>query len=206
MHQASHHHVLHVVVTAGIGALVCVLISFAFPFEWSATARLLVVQRTSATLDPYTALRSTELIGEGLSSLVTTSTFFDAVLASNSGVDASMFSLDERQRRKQWNRMISARMEQGTGFMRVTAWNTNRDQSEAIVRAIATVLGTEASTLAGRDVFVRLVDAPLVSRFPTRPNIPLIALAGAVVGAGVGGGISFAATRRTRRVHEVLAR
>jgi len=155
------------------------------PLKYSATVRLLITQRASFTLDPYTAVRSTELIGQNLAQLVQTSSFLDRVLLTGYGVNQQYFALPERDRRKLWTKTIEAAQGRGTGLLEITAYHPNTEEAKKIATATAFILSTQGSEYIGRDINVRLVDPPLVSRYPVKPNLPLDILTGAFVGAVV---------------------
>lgn len=141
------------------------------PLSYRATLRLLITQRAAFTLDPYTAIRSTELIGDNLAHIVQTSTFFEKSLTSGYNIDTSYFTKDEIKRRHQWERTADANMVRGTGILEVNVYHPNRDQAVQIASAVAFLLSREGGDYVGRDIQIRLVDAPLTSRFPVRPNI-----------------------------------
>ena len=63
MQPVNYFHVIgrewkKVLGTAVLVALLATLFSFARPLEYSASLRLLVIQRSALGLDPYTAIRS----------------------------------------------------------------------------------------------------------------------------------------------------
>ncbi|MEK7516086.1 MAG: hypothetical protein AAB562_00655, partial [Patescibacteria group bacterium] len=62
-------------------------------------------------------------------------------------------------------------------------------QATQIVQAISYVLTTSGWEYIGGDLLIRLLDAPLASRFPTRPNFIANAVSGFMTGAALGAGI-----------------
>ncbi|MEK7607090.1 MAG: hypothetical protein AAB444_02770 [Patescibacteria group bacterium] len=170
-----------VAITILVG-LLCGGLTFLFPLKYSATARLLITQRAAFTLDPYTALRSVELIGDNLAQIVSTSSFFEKVLKSGYQIDETYFKADEVRRRKQWATSVDAGMVRGTGLLELKAYHENKDQAAQIAGAIVFILSREGSDYLGRDIGIRLVDAPIVSRFPVKPFLPVNIAAGLVLG------------------------
>lgn len=152
------------------------------PLSYRATLRLLITQRAAFTLDPYTAIRSTELIGDNLAQIVNTSSFFEKTLKAGYNIDESYFQKDELSRRKQWARAAQSGMVRGTGILAVNVYHPNKDQAVQIASAIAFLLAREGGDYVGRDIQIRLVDSPITSRFPVRPNI-----AGNMLGGFLGG-------------------
>lgn len=186
-------------ITLIVGLLVGGL-TFLFPLKYSATTRLLITQRAAFTLDPYTAVRSVELIGDNLAQIVGTSFFLDKVLSSGYAIDKAYFSSDEIQRRRQWSQMASAQMLRGTGILEIVIYHPDKDQTTQIANAVIFVLNREGSDYMGRDIGIRLVDAPILSRFPVKPSVPLNALAGLFFGFLLGH-LSGYVTHRKRKHH-----
>ncbi len=172
-----------IAVSAFLMALLAGGLSFVRPLEYSSSMRLLIIQKAGATLDPYTAIRSAETIADNLSQVIYTSDFFDKVMGAGFSIDKTYFNSNENKQRDQWSKMVTTEVTHQTGFLQITVYHTNKDQASEIGRAIAFVLTTQGNQyIGGRDLEVRLVDTPLQSRFPVRPNIPLNAFLGAIVG------------------------
>lgn len=188
-----------VVAVAVLAALLAVLFSFVRPLEYSSTLRLLIIQRSSLNLDPYTAIRSAERVSENLASVVYTTSFFDKVMAAGFNIDQTVFKKDEGRKRKQWNKMVATQIARGTGLLTVTAYHKDRSQAEQIAYAIGTVLQKEGWTyVGGGDLQVKIVDAPLTSRWPARPNLFGNGFGGLVLGLILGIGYVVYLERQTR--------
>lgn len=171
-----------IIILSLVVALLAGGITFLFPLQYSATARLLITQRAAFTLDPYTAIRSVELIGDNLAQIISTSSFYEKVIKSGYNIDENYFKKDETARRKQWSKMIEAGMQRGTGILEIKAYHTSSDQAAQIASAIVFVLNREGSDYMGRDIGIRLVDTPIVSQFPVKPFVPLNITAGFLLG------------------------
>lgn len=181
--QLLERHWKTIAVSAFVVMLVAAALSFVRPLEYSSTMRLLIIQKAGVSLDPYTAIRSAERIADNLSQVIYTSVFYDKVSAAGFDIDRSYFEPVENKRRQQWSDMVSTLVTHETGFLQISVYHKNKDQASEIARAIAFVLTTEGNQfIGGRDLEIRLVDTPLQSRFPVRPNIPLNAFLGAVIG------------------------
>ncbi len=177
-------------VFAVCGLLLGVALSFIRPLEYSSSIRLLITQE-SISSDAYSASRSAERVADDLAQIVYTTTFFDQVLQSRFGVNEAQFpSADAKpaKRRKIWNKMIGTSVARGTGLLSVSVYNHSPEQAKLISEAIAFVLTQQGwRYTSGGNISVRLVDNPLVSRYPVRPNIPANAFVGLVIGALAGG-------------------
>ena len=185
--------VLFGIVAAVFGAA----LSLIFPLRYSSTMRLLIIQKQLSQSDPYTAIKATEGIADNLGPIIYTTSFFEKVMAAKFNIDQSVFSADEIKKRRQWREMIATQVTRGSGMLVVTVYHVDRDQAEQIARAIAFVLTTEGwQYVGGGDLQIKLVDQPLQSRFPVRPNIPANAFMGFVLGIIAGSGYVLAAGRR----------
>jgi capsular polysaccharide biosynthesis protein len=176
--------------------LLFVGVSFIEPMQYSATVQLLVIEKVSPVVDPYTALKSAERIGANLASLIKTSTFFDKILHAGYNIDLSYFKSDENQKRKQWEKMVDAQTVPGTGFLSITVYHENRDQADQISQAIAYTLATKARDYVGSEIDVKVVDLPLISKFPVRPNLILRFFAGIFLGLILSGTLIIYRVRR----------
>lgn len=172
-------------------------LSLLFPLRYSATMRLLIIQKQLAQADPYTAMKASERISDNLGQIVYTTSFFGKVMDEKFNIDKSVFSTDEIKRRKEWSQMISTSVIRGTGMLQVAVYHTDQAQAKLISQAVANVLISEGWTyVGGGDLQVKLVDEPLLSRWPVKPNIPINAFMGLVLGILAGAGWSIADARR----------
>lgn len=185
-----------------VGAVLGLAGSLVQPLKYSSTVSLLIVPKNVSTVDPYTALRSIDRIADSLSQVVYTSTFFDKVMARTPAIDQSQFSADEIKKRKQWRRTIAVSVNRGTGLMKLTAYHVKSAQARNAVEAIADVLIAEGWQYVGGDLEIKLVDAPLESRFPVRPFIPGMIAGGAL--AGIFFGIVYVAWHSQNRAKHIF--
>jgi capsular polysaccharide biosynthesis protein len=184
---------------AFVSALFGAALSFLFPLQYSSTMRLNIIQKQLSQADPYTAIKASERISDNLSQIVYTTSFFDKVMAAQFNIDRSVFKTDDRKRRQQWSDMIGTTVVRGSGMLVVTVYHKDVEQATQIARAIAFVLTTDGSRyVGGGDLEVQLVDEPLQSRWPVKPNIPANAFAGFVLGMLAGAGqVAMGARKRS---------
>jgi capsular polysaccharide biosynthesis protein len=166
---------------------------------------LLILQDLGSSVDAYTASRSEERIAENLSTIVYTSTFFDQVFSSGFQVDTKNFPKDDIKRRREWARTVDAAVSHGTGLLTITAYHTDVTQAEQLVRAIAFVLTQHVKEYtSGGSVQMRLVDAPLSSQWPVKPNILANIASGFFLGGLVGVANILLHLERIRRRHQFV--
>lgn len=188
-----------------LGLVLAFIISFVQPLQYSSTIRLLILEDLGSSVDAYTASRSEERIAENLSTVIYTTTFFDAVLDSGFSVSADLFPKEDYKQRRAWGKTVSATVSRGQGLLTVSAYHEDPVQAEQLVRAVAFVLTDQASLYtSGSNVDVRLIDDPLNSRWPVKPNILANAFSGFVLGGFVGIAYLLAQTERIRRRHQLV--
>ncbi len=193
-----------IVLFAVLGLVLAVVISFLRPLEYSSTIRLLIIENIGV-VDAYTAARSSERIAEDLSTIIYTTSFYNKVMAAGYNIDESYFPEDDYKRRKEWGKTVSTTVARGTGLLTIKVYHEDVEQAEQIAHAISFVLTNEGWTYtSGGNITVRLVDAPLASRWPARPNIPANAFSGLVLGGLLGVAYILIQTERIRRRHQLI--
>lgn len=187
-----------------IGMALAVGLSFLRPLEYSSTTQILITQELGA-VDAYTASRSAERIADGLASAVYYSTFFQKVMESGYGIDPTYFSDDAIKLRKQWQDTVEATVSRSSGSLSITAYHPDVDQAKKIAQAVAYVLTNEGWTYtSGGNITVQVVDDPLNSRYPVRPNLLVNGCSGLALGLLGGAGYIMIAAERTRRRHQFM--
>jgi len=198
---SSWHTILLV---AAIGLFLGVVLSFIQPLEYSSTVRILITQELG-TVDAYTASLSVERISEDLADIVYTTSFYEKVLEAPYEIDLSYLENQENKRREQWDEMISASVSRSSGLLTVRVYHEDIDQAEQIVNAVSYVLINEGWTYtSGSNIKVQLVDEALNSRWPVRPNIPVNAFSGLVLGIIAGAGYVLIQVERVKRRHQLI--
>lgn len=142
-------------------------------FKYSSVSQLLVVQEYSQNVDAYTASKSNEYLSSVLASVVTSNSFFSKVLESGFDIDANYFGSNPKDQMKQWTKTVTAKSINDSGIISVSVYHPDRLQAEKIDRAVNYVLMTQNTAYhgSGDSVKVRLIDQPITSNFPVKPNI-----------------------------------
>ncbi len=167
--------------SAVFGAVLAAGVSLAFPWQYSSSMRLLVVQANVAGLDPYTALKSTEQIAFNVRELVYTSLVANRVLSETTDLDTGFFSQDEYRRRKEWQEAVEVGVAPGTGILTVTVYHPDREQARLLVQGVAKQI-IEKTPSFGYNAQAQIIDTPLPSRWIARPDLLLAGLYGAIIG------------------------
>lgn len=179
------------------GMVVALVLTLFEPFAYRATMRLLIIQATSPTLDAFTAVKSSEKVGKNLGNVIVSSSFLDRVLEASPTIDASYFPRVERKRRRMWTRAVESSVASETSVMTIDVFHPRQAQAKAIADAIGVVLVRDAHEYTGSpDISVKVIDPPLVTTYPVRPNIILRAVLGLVLGGLIG--LAWVYLRRTQ--------
>lgn len=187
-----------------VGLVLALGISFIQPLKYSSTVRLRILQDIGTT-DAYTASRSEERLAEILATNIYTTTFYDAVMGSGFDIDQTYFPDEDYKRRREWSRTVAATVSRGAGFLTVTAYHPDVTQAEQIARAVAFEFTEHAAEYtSGGNVEVRLIDAPLNSRWPVKPNVLANAFSGLILGILAGVGFILIRAERIRRRHQLV--
>jgi len=187
-----------------LGLVLALIISFVQPLRYSSTARLLILQSDSS-VDAYTASRAEERIADNLSTIVYTSTFFDQVMRAGFNINQNSFPEEQNKQRRAWARTIDSSVSRGSGLLTLTAFHQDIQQAEQIVRAVAFVLTDRVSEYtSGSNIQVRLVDEPLNSRWPVKPNVAANVISGLFLGALFGVLYVLLQSERLRRRHQIV--
>lgn len=174
-----------------LGAMITVVgtLVLPIPLEYRADAQILIVSQSRYGVDPYTAAKSAERIGENLAQIVETSDFFNKVFAiSNVALDRSPYDgVTEQIRRKRWAHNVEAQVTFGTSVLTVSSYNKDPKEALRLTAAITQTIISNSADYVGSDAQMRIINQPVASQYPVRPNIQLLALIGVALGVCIGG-------------------
>lgn len=185
----SQSHIVHLVErnrflisTGVVVAILTVGVSLVMPLRYSATGSVLIQPRQGFGIDLYTVLKSAERTGEDIARVIETSTFLEAVLASEPAIANDQFPAGERDRRRHWKKVIEPQVHPGSGVLNVVAYDEDPRQARIIAQAVITTLVQTGSEYVGEGTKFKVVDTPIVSRFPVKPNVFVNAIVGFLFG------------------------
>lgn len=169
-----------------VGLLVSVMaggLSLVSKLEYRAQTQVFVLPQATAGSDPFTLVKTAERIGDNLSHVVYTNSFFERVLERTNGIyQKEDFGKNERAMRRVWAQAISVSPVIGTGFVRVEAYDDDKRKAAILAGAVAGVLAERGGEFVPGDVIIKEVDTVVLSRFPVRPNLPLNMIYGFLLG------------------------
>ncbi len=160
-----------------------VVVSLFMPQQYRAQTKLLIIQHQSLSLDTYLAAKSAEKIGKILSEVVYSSSFFDEVWQAgfNIGTD---WGETAKERRRIWKRRVELSPITQTSLIEVNTYHKDRVSVEQLAQAMIYVLIERGSQYhgGGDQVEIKLIDKPIVSNYPVRPNLILNAIGALLIG------------------------
>lgn len=175
-----------------VGLIVVLLglaLTFVQPFLYRAAVSVYVVQKSSFSIDAYSASKSEERIANKLAQIIYSSTFMEQVMASGFRVDKDYLPSDEYKRRQKWAKMIEAVAPAGLSKLEIKVYHQEPEQALQFASAIAYILTSQKKEFIGiEDVDLKLLDSALVSKYPVRPNVFLNLLLSVFVGLVAGAG------------------
>lgn len=145
------------------------------PLRYESRSKLLVLQNFGENFDPYSAAKSNEYLSNLLARITTSEIFFDEILNSGFKVEKDYFSDRPDKKLQIWEKTVAAKAVNDSGIISVNIYHTDKYQAEQIARAVNYVLKTKNSQFyaGGSNVNVKVIDEPIVSRWPVKPNAPM---------------------------------
>jgi len=174
------------------------------PLKYSVKSRLLISQNLSGA-DPYTVSKSNEYLSNLFSQVVYSSSFFNLTTAAGYNIDASYFGSDYKNQMKIWKKTIEARSIGNTGIMEIYVYHPNTYQAQQIALAVNQTLISKSFNYqqGGSQVVISVIDQPLTSSFPVKPNIILNFIAAVFLGVVVSGLYIYFFPQQEKKIHAV---
>ncbi|MFA5023851.1 MAG: Wzz/FepE/Etk N-terminal domain-containing protein [Patescibacteria group bacterium] len=154
--------------------IISIIFTFVQPLKYGSKAKLLVVQSTTG-VDPYTVSKSNEYLGNLFSQVVYSSSFFGLVKDSQFNINKEYFGNNTSRQMKTWEKTVSAKSLGDTGIISINVYHPDPYQAQQISLAINDVLMNKNFNYQGLGDLVRvnIIDQPIVSDYPVKPNIIL---------------------------------
>lgn len=163
---------------------ISIITSLARPPLYRSRSRILVTQETNINLDMYKASQSAERLAILLAKVIKSSSFMKDVLNSGFPIDKSYFPAAEKELRKAWAKMVSSRVSTDTSIIEIEVYHTKQKEAEKITNAIIYVFSEQGKKYynLGDQVGIVVLDTPLVSERPAKPNLALNIILGLAIG------------------------
>jgi capsular polysaccharide biosynthesis protein len=163
------------------------IITFIQPLKYSVKSRLLISQNMTGS-DPYTVSKSNQYLSNLFSQVAYSSSFFNLVANAGFNVDNSYFGYDYKKQMKTWKKTIEARSVGDTGILEIYIYHPNTYQAQQLSLAVNQVLINQSSNYqkGGDQVFISVIDQPLTSSYPVKPNLILNSIFALLLGITAG--------------------
>lgn len=144
-------------------------------FKYEAKSKLLITERFTGATDPYVAAKFNDYINSVLAKVASSNTFYTEVINANGQIDQSYFPDRVDKRMKKWGQTIDAQAGNDSGILQVSIYHTDSSQALQIAQAANNIFMFRNQLFHGFGdmVEVKVIDEPIVSRWPVKPNIPL---------------------------------
>ena len=158
------------------------MVNFVLPKKYGSEMQVLIIQNNLNNTDPYLVSKSSEHLGNIFTKVIYSGSFYQKVLDSGFGVDEVYFGKTFKDQLKKWSNTISVRNIEDTGILHIAAVHSDRDQAELIVESISYNLKTYHTEYhgSGENVIVKVINEPVTSNFPVKPNMFINVIAGIV--------------------------
>lgn len=181
------HYWLAILLTTVLTFAGSAIFTITQPMEYRAQFTVLVLEK-NPNLDGYAAAKAAERLSQSLAKAITTAAFADSVynqIKENPSLQGNpIISADPQVRQDAWRQEISTLAQPEVGQVKVMVYQKDRTIAGILANAIsiATVgLGNDYLS-SGNTVSLKVVDYPLTSKVPVRPNIFVNLAAGVFVG------------------------
>ena len=180
-------------IMCGLGAILVTLLFF--PLEYRADAQVLVISKTRYGVDPYTVVKSAERVGENIAAVMRTNDFFEKAWEQSEYEPEKAYfeNIPERTKLKRWARAVQPSVVYGTGVLTISGYATTSQQAVALSGAAASAIVAHGWEYVGGDVTLKVVNNPVVTGWPVRPNIFMNGMVGFFIGLILSG---FVLTRK----------
>lgn len=155
--------------------IIATIFTFLTPFQYEAKSRVLIIQSFPSGIDPYTASKSNEYLSTVLSEIVSANLFFNEVLSAGFNIEKKYFPEEPVKQMEKWQSSVIASPVNDTGIINIKVFHTDRNQADQIIRAVNHVLKSKHKSYhgIGDNVALRIIDQPITSNKPVKPNIAL---------------------------------
>lgn len=157
-----------------IFVIIGLIVTLLQPLKYSSKSRLLILQPNTSS-DAYTVSKSNEYVGGLISEVIYSGSFLDSLKASNSIFDRNYFNGTYKENVKKWGETVFARSSGSTGVIDIEIYHTNPEEARNISNAVNQLIisGQSPYKFNPDQTKISIIDEPVVSSFPVKPNIPV---------------------------------
>lgn len=182
--QSISKHVWLIFWLSLFGAVLAFDVSVIQTPQYSATSKILVIQKQTQGQDIYSISKSAQYLTRVLKEGVYSDSFFNQVIGSTDKISRDDFPQGDKEKRKAWEKNIKIAITQDLGVMEITVLSESTDKIKDINQAIANnlVVNHKYYHGAGDNVEVKILDQPFSDEKPATPVLWLNTVIGALIG------------------------
>jgi len=162
------------------------IFTFSQPLEYNSESSVLVVQNFPLGTDQSSISKSNEYISNILAKVVSSNLFYNDVFSAGYNIDKNYFSKKNivNAEMEKWRKTVQAKAIGDTGIIDINVYHPDKQQLNQIAMAVNFILQSKHAQYhgLGSNVIIKIIDKPLISAWPTKPNIILNLLLAIVVG------------------------
>jgi len=160
------------IITILIFVIVGLVITLGQPLKYRAKSRLLILQPNTGA-DAYAIAKSNEYVGGLISEVIYSGSFLDSLNTSSYAFDRSYFNGSYKDNVKKWKKTVSAKSSGDTGVIDIEIYHTNPEEALKISQAINQLIisGQSPYRFNPDQTKLNIIDQPVVSSFPVKPNL-----------------------------------
>lgn len=157
-----------------IFVIIGLIITLLQPLKYSSKSRLLILQ-PNISADAYAVARSNEYVGGLISEVIYSGSFLESLKSSEAVFDRNYFNGTYKQSVKKWGKTVFARNSGDTGVIDIEIYHTNPEEAKRISLAVNQLIisGQGPYKFNPEQTKISVIDEPVVSSFPVKPNIPV---------------------------------
>lgn len=147
-------------------------------FKYSTKSKILVIQEGAGRVDPYSVSRSVEYLSDLLTRVVYSNSFYQSVMESDFNIDKNYFGDTSIKQSKIWKKTVAAKSLEDSGIININIYHQDNYQATQIALAVNHVLITKHQNFhgLGSSVKINVIDQPIASTYPTKPNLVYVLL------------------------------
>lgn len=165
---------------------VTAIFTFCQPLKYNSESRVLVIQDFPRGIDQSSISKSNEYISNILAKVVSSNLFYSDVLNVGFNIDKSYFSKTSNinDEMDQWKKTVQAKAIGDTGIIDINVYHPDKQQLNQIAMAVNFTLQSKHAKYhgLGSNIIIKIIDEPIVSAWPIKPNIILNLFLAIVVG------------------------
>jgi capsular polysaccharide biosynthesis protein len=163
-------------------AFLSAFVTLFFPLKYRSNSQVYIISQNRYGVDPYTNVKSAEKVGENLIQVIRTTDFYGKVKNEDNSIDWSYFeSSTEKKKREKWLKTLEANMVYGTSVMNINIYHPKPEEAKKISEAVAKTLVAKSWEYVGGDITIKIINTPILSSYPVKPNFILNAFFGFLI-------------------------